>query len=90
MTGETGRVGGVMSNPGTGIGREIAHGERAEAELDAFISRRQEQRRGRPRRGVKRHSGGRRRTAGAWSGTTATWRASTGGARSTTRPPWSG
>ena len=35
----------VMSNPGAGIGREIASGERAEKELDQFISRRHEQRR---------------------------------------------
>ncbi len=35
----------VMGQPGAGIGREVGAGERAEAELDAFISRRHEQRR---------------------------------------------
>ncbi len=30
----------LMSSPGAGVGREIAGCERAEAELDAFISRR--------------------------------------------------
>lgn len=35
-----------MSNPGAGIGREIASGERTDAELDAFISRRASQDRG--------------------------------------------
>lgn len=34
-----------MMEPGAAIGREIATGERAEAELDSFISRRHEQRR---------------------------------------------
>ena len=34
-----------VMEPGAAIGREIATGERAEAELDAFISRRHEQRR---------------------------------------------
>ena len=32
-----------VMEPGAAIGREIATGERAEAELDAFISRRHEQ-----------------------------------------------
>ena len=35
----------LMSTPGAGIGREIASGERAEAELSAFIARRDTQRR---------------------------------------------
>jgi hypothetical protein len=35
----------TMSEPGRAIGREITTGERAEAELDNFISRRHEQRR---------------------------------------------
>ena len=35
----------TLREPGAAIGREIATGERAEAELDAFISRRHEQRR---------------------------------------------
>ena len=35
----------MISNPGAGIGRETATGERAEAELDSFISRRHDQRR---------------------------------------------
>lgn len=34
-----------MSNPGAGISREIATGDRADAELDAFVSRRDKQRR---------------------------------------------
>ncbi len=34
-----------MRNPGAGIGRDIGQGERAEAELDSFISRRDRQRR---------------------------------------------
>jgi hypothetical protein len=34
-----------VREPGWAIGREIASGERAEAELDSFISRRHEQRR---------------------------------------------
>ena len=33
-----------MSNPGRAIGREIATGEGADAQIDAFISRRHEQR----------------------------------------------
>ncbi len=35
----------TMSNPGAGISRDIAAGERAETEIDSFISRRHEQRR---------------------------------------------
>ena len=35
----------TMRGPGAAIGREIASGERAETELDSFISRRHEQRR---------------------------------------------
>ena len=34
-----------MSNPGAGTSREIATGDRADAELDAFVSRRDKQRR---------------------------------------------
>ena len=34
----------TMRGPGAGIGRDVAMGERAEAELSAFISRRYEQR----------------------------------------------
>ena len=34
-----------MTTPGAGIGREIATGERAEADLELFISRRDTQRR---------------------------------------------
>ena len=35
----------VVRQPGLEIGRDIARGERAEAEIDSFISRRDEQRR---------------------------------------------
>ena len=34
----------TMTTPGAGIGREIATGERADLELDLFISRRHEKR----------------------------------------------
>lgn len=35
----------MTREPGVGIGREIAKGERAETEIDSFIARRHEQRR---------------------------------------------
>ncbi len=34
-----------MMEPGAGIGREMGDGERADAQIDSFISRRDEQRR---------------------------------------------
>ncbi len=81
-----------------GTGRHIGQGERAEAELDSFISRRDTQRRkNEPERELEATwaAAERRQEAlrkaemdrGRLEWHRATWRASIGGAWSTTRPP---